>query len=95
MCMSLLMISGGLDVSIGNMAGLVSIVFAKMLLAGQSILISVITLLILSTICGFANGLIIAKSKVTPLIITLGMNYVFLGIALIIGGGRPQAISGV
>jgi len=94
MCMSLLMISGGLDVSIGNMAGLVSIVFAKMLLAGQSLLVSVITLLILSTACGFANGLIVAKSKVTPLIITLGMNYVFLGIALIIGGGRPQAISG-
>ena len=94
MCMSLLMISGGLDVSIGNMAGLVSIVFAKMLLAGQSLLVSVITLLILSTVCGFANGLIVAKSKVTPLIITLGMSYVFLGIALIIGGGRPQAISG-
>ena len=94
MCMSLLMISGGLDVSIGNMAGLVSIVFAKMLLAGQSLLVSVITLLILSTACGFANGLIVAKSKVTPLIITLGMSYVFLGIALIIGGGRPQAISG-
>lgn len=94
MCMSLLMISGGLDVSIGNMSGLVSIVFAKMLLAGQSTLVSVVTLLILATICGFANGLIVAKSKVTPLIITLGMNYVFLGVALIIGGGRPQTING-
>lgn len=94
MCMSLLMISGGLDVSIGNMAGLVAIVFAKMLLAGQSTLVSVVTLLALATVCGFVNGLIVAKSKVTPLIITLGMNYVFLGIALIIGGGRPQTISG-
>lgn len=94
MCMSLLMISGGLDVSIGSMAGLVGIIFAKMLIAGQSILVSVVALLALSTICGFVNGLIVAKSKVTPLIITLGMNYVFLGFGLIIGGGRPQTISG-
>jgi len=94
MCMSLLMISGGLDISIGNMAGLVAMIFAKMLIAGKGIPISVITVLAVALILGFINGLIIAKSKVTPLIITLGMNYVFLGVALIIGGGRPQTITG-
>jgi ribose/xylose/arabinose/galactoside ABC-type transport system permease subunit len=88
------MISGGLDISIGNMAGLVAMIFAKMLIAGESITISVITVLAIALILGFINGVIIAKSKVTPLIITLGMNYVFLGVALIIGGGRPQTIIG-
>ena len=94
MCMSLLMVSGGLDISIGNMTGLIAIVFARMLLSGKSIFLSVIAALALGMIFGFINGLIIAKSKVTPLIITLGMNYVFLGIALIVGGGRPQSITG-
>jgi len=94
MCMSLLMISGGLDISIGNMAGLVAMIFAKMLIAGKSIPVSVITVILIALVLGFINGLIIAKSKVTPLIITLGMNYVFLGVALIIGGGRPQTITG-
>jgi ribose/xylose/arabinose/galactoside ABC-type transport system permease subunit len=94
MCMSLLMLSGGLDISIGNMAGLIAIVFARMLLTGKSIFLSVIVALALGMLFGFVNGLIIAKSKVTPLIITLGMNYVFLGIALIVGGGRPQSIIG-
>ena len=94
MCMSLLMISGGLDISIGNMAGLLAIIFARILLSDRSLFLGVIIVLILGTILGFINGIIIAKSKVTPLIITLGMNYVFLGIALIIGGGRPQAITG-
>jgi len=94
MCMSLLMISGGLDISIGNMAGLVAIIFTKMLLAGFNTFISVIVALVLGAIFGFINGLIIAKSKVTPLIITLGMSFVFLGVALIIGGGRPQTLSG-
>ncbi len=94
MCMSLLMISGGLDISIGNMTGLIAIVFARMLLSGKNIFLCVIVALALGLTFGFINGLIIAKSKVTPLIITLGMNYVFLGIALIVGGGRPQAITG-
>lgn len=94
MCMSLLMISGGLDISIGNMAGLIAIIFARMLLAGINLFLCVIVSLVLGLFLGFINGIIIAKSKVTPLIITLGMNYVFLGIALIIGGGRPQTITG-
>jgi ribose transport system permease protein len=94
MGMSLLMISGGLDISIGNMTGLIAIVFARLLLSGKSIFLGVIVALVLGIILGFINGLIIAKSKVTPLIITLGMNYVFLGVALIVGGGRPQSITG-
>jgi ribose transport system permease protein len=94
MSMSLLMISGGLDISIGNMTGLIAIVFARMLLSGKNIALCVVVSLALGLLFGFINGLIIAKSKVTPLIITLGMNYVFLGIALVVGGGRPQAITG-
>ncbi len=92
MCMALLMISGGLDISIGNMAGLVGIIFVKMVLSGYSIGFSVFVVLTLSTIMGAINGIIIAKSKVTPLIITLGMMYVFYGFALLIAGGRPLAL---
>lgn len=94
MCMSLLMISGQLDISIGNMTGLIAIVFAKIILSDRSIILGVVVALALGLLLGFINGVIIAKSKVTPLIITLGMNYVFLGAALIVGGGRPQAITG-
>jgi ribose transport system permease protein len=65
-----------------------------MLLSGKNIFSCVIVSLALGLLFGFINGLIIAKSKVTPLIITLGMNYVFLGIALVVGGGRPQSITG-
>jgi len=94
MCMSLLMISGGLDISIGNMTGLLAIIFARLVLTGKGIVLGVTVAFVLGTILGFINGFIIAKSKVTPLIITLGMDYVFLGFALIVGGGRPHAITG-
>jgi ribose transport system permease protein len=69
MCMSLLMISGDLDISIGNMTGLIAIIFARMLLAGVSIFAGVITTLVLGLFPGFINGVIIAKSKVTSLIV--------------------------
>ncbi len=94
MCMALLMISGNLDISIGNMAGLVGMLFTRMVLTGRSQGIAVITVMILSTALGLINGLIISKSKTTPLIITLGMSYVYYGIALIISNGRPQSLGG-
>jgi ribose/xylose/arabinose/galactoside ABC-type transport system permease subunit len=94
MCMALLMISGNLDISIGTMAGLVGMVFTRMVIAGVDIALCVVTVLAMATLCGFINGIIVAKSKVTPLIITLGMMYVYYGIALTIGGGRPHSLGG-
>ncbi len=94
MSMALLMISGGLDISIGNMAGLVGIIFTRMVLGGFNTTLAVIAVLALSTSLGAINGVIIAKSKVTPLIITLGMMYVYYGIALVIAEGRPLSLGG-
>ncbi len=94
MMMSLLMISGGLDISIGNMAALIGVIFVKMVISGYNTTIAVLAVLALSTTLGAINGIIIAKSKVTPLIITLGMSYVFYGIALIVSEGRPHALGG-
>ncbi len=94
MCMALLMIAGNLDISIGALAGLVGMIFTRMVIAGYSLFFSVIVVILLSTTCGFINGFIIAKSKVTPLIITLGMMYVYYGISLVIAGGRPHSLAG-
>jgi len=94
MCMALVMISGYLDISIGNMAGLVGMIFTRMVLSGYSEILSVIVVLVLSTVLGFVNGVIVTKSKTTPLIITLGMMYVYYGIALIISEGRPHSLGG-
>ncbi|MCK4514457.1 MAG: ABC transporter permease [Spirochaetaceae bacterium] len=94
MCMALLMISGNLDISIGSMAGLVGMIFTRMVLSGRSQGLAVMVVLAISTVLGLINGLIITKSKTTPLIITLGMMYVYYGIALIISEGRPHSLGG-
>jgi len=92
MCMGLLMLAGQLDLSIGAMMGLVGVIFVKMVKAGVSVELSVLAVLAIATFCGFINGIIVAKSNVMPLIITLGMLYVYYGLALYISDGRPNAL---
>lgn len=92
MCMGLLMLAGQLDLSIGAMMGLVGVIFVKMVKAGVSVELSVLAVLAIAAFCGFVNGIIVAKSKVMPLIITLGMLYVYYGLALYISDGRPNAL---
>ncbi len=88
LCMVLLMISGGLDFSIGSIISLTSVIVAKLVEREMSAAPAVLIGLTVATACGAVNGLIIAKSKCPPIIITLGMLYVYYGIALNISQGR-------
>ncbi len=94
MAMALVMVSGHLDISIGNMAGLVGMIFTRMVLSGYSELLTMLLVLALAAVLGLINGFIVTKSKATPLIITLGMMYVYNGVALIISQGRPHSLGG-
>lgn len=87
MSMSMLLISGGIDLSIGNMMTLSGVVVATILKGGGSMLAAVSAGIGVSILCGLFNGAIISKFKVLPLIITLGTSQIFYGIALIIAGG--------
>lgn len=87
MCMCMLLISGGIDLSIGNMMTLSGVVVATLLKNGAGIGVAACAGILAAILCGLFNGLIIAKFRVLPLIITLGTSQVFYGIALIIAGG--------
>ena len=88
MSMSLLLISGGIDLSIGNIMVLSGVVISKVIMSGGSVSFAVILGLLTGLFCGFLNGIIIAKSKCLPLIITLGTSQIFFGASLMITGGR-------
>ena len=70
MAMSMLLISGGIDLSLGNIMALSSVVMAALLAKEQNIFIVIFCGVITGLVCGLLNGLIIAKSKCIPLIIT-------------------------
>ena len=94
MGMAMVLISGGIDLSVGSIVSLVACVGASLFVAGASVLVVVICSVATGLVCGLFNGLIIAKTKCAPFIITLGSMSIFQGVALIIAEGKIINLSG-
>lgn len=82
---TLVILTGGIDLSVGSGVGVAGILVAK--LAPYGLLPSVGAALIMCLGAGLVNGLIITKLKVTPFVATLGMMAVLRGAAYVISGG--------
>jgi ribose transport system permease protein len=88
--MSLLLISGAFDLSVGSVMALAGIVCAWLMVGLKlSIPLAVFGGLVTGGVTGMINGLIISKIKVNPLIATLGMMAVARGVCLGVTEGRP------
>ena len=88
--MTLIIISGGIDLSVGSMIALSTVVIARLLEAGLSPAIAAIAGIAMGGCCGMLNGLLITRLKLVPFIITLGTLLVYRGIAT--GVAREQKI---
>jgi ribose transport system permease protein len=86
--MTLLLVSGGIDLSVGSVSGLASGVTGFLLIHNANIWVAVIFGLLLSIFIGLFNGLAIVKLKVNPLITTLGILYIARGVLFILTEGR-------
>ena len=87
--MTVVIASGGIDISIGPIMALAAIVFARML--EYSALYAVLAALAVSVICGLLNGVIIAKFQIQPMIVTLGMMNMVRGSAELMNDGRTYS----
>ncbi|WP_202900375.1 ABC transporter permease [Parvularcula oceani] len=96
--MTFVILTGGIDLSVGSIAGLSGMVAGFLLLNGipivpfGTVLVpSVPEVILLSLACGgligFLNGILVARFNVAPFIATLGMLYIARGAALLISGG--------
>ena len=106
MAQAVVIISGGIDLSIGSMMSLVNVLSAKYMLADattaqavsfrEAIVISVV-LILGAALAGALTGLIITVTKVADIIVTLAMLFVWGGAALAVmqipGGGAPVEFS--
>ena len=88
--MTLIIISGGIDLSVGSMIALSTVVIARLLEVGLSPAIAAIAGIAMGGCCGMLNGLLITRLKLVPFIITLGTLLVYRGIAT--GVAREQKI---
>ena len=83
-------ITGGIDLSVGSVLGLCCVMVALLMHAGVSPLISVVAALAIGSALGAINGILLTKLHLPhPFIPTLGMMNVARGLALVISGGFP------
>jgi ribose transport system permease protein len=87
--MTFVIISGGIDLSVGSVVALAGIALASGLANGVPAPASIMLALATGTACGLVNGLLITFGRLPPFIATLGMMSVARGAALMVAEGRP------
>jgi ribose transport system permease protein len=87
--MTIVIISGGIDLSVGSILGLSGLVGTMALERGYPIWLGVLVGLAVGTLCGFFNGLMVTRLRIPPFVVTLGTLGIFRGLALIFSNGLP------
>lgn len=87
--MTLVIISGGIDLSVGPVAALSAVLGAAMMVAGLPVPVAIVAALGIGAACGLFNGALIAWGGLQPFIVTLGGLSLFRAFALIYTGGTP------
>lgn len=88
--MTMVVTSGGIDLSVGVSLDMASLVFIAMLAAGYWAPASVVAGLAVAVLVGVANAVLIAKLKISPFLATLGILFIGQSIQrLTTNGGQP------
>ncbi len=86
--MVILLVSGGLDLSVGSTLAFTGVVTGMALNAGLTAPVSILIGLLAALGVGLVNGLLVAKVGINPFITTLGMMTTVRGLLLVLAGGR-------
>ena len=87
--MTYVILSGGIDLSVGSIVALAGVALGAMLQGGQSPFIAIPGAIAVGTACGLLNGALVSVGGLPPFIATLGMMSVARGTALVFTEGRP------
>jgi ribose/xylose/arabinose/galactoside ABC-type transport system permease subunit len=87
--MTFVIISGGIDLSVGSIVALSGVALGTALQAGQPGIVAVVAAVAVGIASGLVNGLLVSFGRLPPFIATLGMMSVARGSALVLTEGRP------
>ncbi len=90
--MTFVILTGGIDLSVGSIVAFAGILLGVMLKAEIPLAVALLGCVLIGGICGLVNGLLVTRINLPPFISTLGMMSIARGGALYIADGR--AISG-
>ncbi len=87
--MTMVIISGGIDLSVGSTAALAAVIGASLLKLGMAVPVAMLAMVGIGAAAGCANGVLISGFGLQPFIVTLGTLSLFRALALIYTGGDP------
>lgn len=86
--MLLVVLTGGIDLSVGSVAALGSVLSA-LLIPDHGLAFALVAALVTGGLCGLVSGALVAFCRLTPFVVTLAMMTVARGIAMIVSNGSP------
>ena len=87
--MTLVILLGGIDLSVGSILALSSVTIATLIQSGLDPLLATLLGVLGGAARGVANGLVMIESKVAPFIATLASMTILRGLSLVVSGGSP------
>jgi ribose transport system permease protein len=94
MGMTLVILTGGIDLSVGSVWGMTAVIVAFLLTHGWSVPLAILVSLLAAAGIGLMNGLCITRLKMSPFVPTLATLSIARSFALIVTHGRPISIFG-
>lgn len=88
--MTFVILTGGIDLSVGSLVAVAGVVAAS--LAGRGVLVALAAGIGLAAALGVLNGLVIAKARIQPFIVTLAMMIAARGLALVYTGEKTISV---
>ena len=87
--MTLVILSDGIDLSVGSVFALSAIICAELLVSGMPAVLAVLIALVVGTLLGAISGLLVTKGRLQPFIATLITMTAYRGLAKILTDGKP------
>jgi ribose transport system permease protein len=87
--MTLVIVTGGIDLSVGSILAVAGLFGTMAIKAGQPIPLAIAIGIGTGLFCGFLNGLMITQLRINAFIVTLGTLEAYRGLALVVSKGLP------
>jgi ribose/xylose/arabinose/galactoside ABC-type transport system permease subunit len=87
--MTLIIISGAMDLSVGSILGLSALAVGMSYQSGFPIWVSILIALVVGSLSGAVNGYLIARHKMQAIVVTIGMLVMLRGLIYVLNEGRP------
>ncbi len=87
--MTLVILSDGIDLSVGSIFALAAIIAAELIMAGLNAVLAIVIALVAGVVLGLVSGFLVAKCRLQAFIATLITMTAYRGLAYIITEGKP------